>query len=94
MLSFKEYIKEEKKGEYQGREVTLEKPFSTPDGPKKSAVYVRDPKTKNVIIVRFGDPDMKIRKDNPERRRSFRARHKCDTAKDKTTPRYWSCKAW
>ena len=42
----------------------------------------------------FGDPNMKIRKNNKEARASFRARHKCDTATDKTTPRYWSCKAW
>jgi len=44
--------------------------------------------------VMFGDPNMKIRKNNPEARASFRARHKCSTAKDKTSPRYWSCKAW
>ena len=42
----------------------------------------------------FGEPNMKIRKDNPAARKSFRARHRCDTATDKTTPRYWSCKAW
>jgi len=42
----------------------------------------------------FGDPNMEIRKDNPEARKSFRARHKCDTAKDKTTARYWSCRMW
>jgi hypothetical protein len=42
----------------------------------------------------FGDPNMEIRKDNPAARKSFRARHKCDTAKDKTTARYWSCKMW
>lgn len=84
----------EKKGEYKGKQVTLEKPFYTPDGPKKSAVYVENPKTGNVIMVRFGDPDMKIRKNDPKRRKSFRARHRCDTANDKTTARYWSCKAW
>ena len=47
-----------------------------------------------VKIVRFGDPKMSIKKDQPARRKSFRARHKCSTAKDKTTPRYWSCTAW
>lgn len=78
--------------EYQGKKVTLNKPFATPGGPKKSAVYVK--KGDNVVIVRFGDPNMSIKKDNPERRASFRARHKCDTANDPTTPRYWSCKAW
>jgi hypothetical protein len=45
-------------------------------------------------MVKFGDPNMEIKRDDPDRRRSFRARHKCDTAKDKTTPRYWSCRFW
>ena len=79
--------------EYQGRKVTLNKPFRTPDGPKKFSVYVKNKKG-NVIKVNFGDPNMEIKRDDPARRRSFRARHKCDTAKDKTTPRYWSCKKW
>lgn len=82
-----------KASEYQGRKVTLNKPFRTPSGPKKFAVYVKN-ESGNVVIVRFGDPNMSIKKNNPERRKSFRARHNCDTAKDKTTPRYWSCKAW
>jgi len=80
--------------EYQGRKVTLNKPMANTDGASKSKVYVKDPKTGNVKKVTFGDPDMKIKKSNPERRKSFRARHKCDTAKDKTTARYWSCRAW
>lgn len=79
--------------EYQGRKVQLNKPFRTPDGPKKFSVYVQNNKG-NVVKVNFGDPNMEIKRDNPERRKSFRARHKCDTAKDKTTPRYWSCKMW
>lgn len=79
--------------EYQGRKVTLNKPFRTPDGSKKFAVYVKNNNGK-VIIVRFGDPNMKIKKNIPERRKSFRARHKCDQQKDKTTPAYWSCKMW
>lgn len=79
--------------EYQGKQVTLNKPFYTPGEKKKSAVYVRNPKG-TVIKVRFGDPNMEIKKDNPERRKNFRARHNCDTATDKTTPRFWSCKAW
>ena len=83
-----------KKGNtYQGKKVTLNKPFYTPGERKKSAVYVKNPANK-VVIVRFGDPDMKIKKSNPERRKNFRARHNCDTATDKTTPRHWSCKAW
>lgn len=77
---------------YKGRKVSLNKPFRTPSGPKKSAVYVKS--GDKVKIVRFGDPKMSIKKSNPARRKSFRARHKCSTATDKTTPRYWSCKAW
>jgi len=83
-----------KKGNtYQGKKVTLENPFYTPGERKKSAVYVKNDND-NVIKVRFGDPDMTIKKSNPERRKNFRARHNCDTATDKTTPRHWSCKAW
>jgi len=80
--------------EYQGRKVNLGKPFLTPDGPKKRAVYVKNPKTGNVIRVNFGDKKMRIKKSNPARRKSFRARHKCHTAKDRTKARYWSCKFW
>lgn len=83
-----------KKGNtYQGKKVTLNKPFYTPGERKKSAVYVKNAAGK-VIIVRFGDPNMEIKRDNPERRKNFRARMNCDTATDKTTPRYHSCKAW
>ena len=77
--------------EYQGNTVTLNSPFRTPKGPKKFAVYVKN-SSGNVVIVRFGDPKMEIKRDDPARRKSFRARHNCDTANDKTTPRYWSCK--
>ena len=73
---------------------TLNKPFRLKGEKKKFGVYVKNPKTGNVIVVKFGDPNMEIKRDDPDRRRSFRARHKCDTAKDKTTPRYWSCKMW
>lgn len=79
--------------EYQGKKVTLNKPFFTPDGPKKRSVYVKKPNG-NVVKVNFGDKEMRIKKSNPARRKSFRARHKCDTAKDKTSARYWSCKFW
>ena len=83
---------------YQGKTVTLNKPSRITKGEpgygrKKSKVYVKNKKGK-VIKVMFGDPNMEISKDNPEARNSFRERHKCDTATDKTTPRYWSCKAW
>jgi len=73
---------------------TLNKPFRLKGGKKKFGVYVKNPKTGNIVMVKFGDPNMEIKRDDPDRRRSFRARHKCDTAKDKTTPRYWSCKMW
>ena len=79
--------------EYQGRKVTLNKPFRTPDGPKKSSVYVKNAKG-NVVKVNFGDPKMKIKKNIPARRKSFRARHNCDNPGPKWKARYWSCKAW
>ena len=64
----------------------------TSGGSKKFVVKAcKDGKEK---VIRFGDPNMKIKKNIPERRKSFRARHKCDTAKDKFTARYWSCKKW
>lgn len=77
---------------YKNRQVTLNKPFKTPGSYKKSAVYVKN--GNKVKIVRFGDPNMSIKKDQPARKKSFHARHNCATAKDKTTARYWSCKAW
>ena len=59
---------------------------------KKFAVLAK--KGDQIKLVRFGDPNMTIKKDQPARRKSFRARHKCDTAKDKFSARYWSCKKW
>tara|TARA_R110002074_G_scaffold353286_1_gene525032 strand:- start:177 stop:800 length:624 start_codon:yes stop_codon:yes gene_type:complete len=79
--------------EYQGRKVKINKPFRTPDGPKKFSVYVKNEKG-NVVKVNFGDPNMEIKKDNPARRKSFRARHKCETPGPKWKARYWSCKNW
>ena len=78
--------------EYQGRKVKLGKPMR--GDVKKFKVYVRDPKTKNVKKVNFGDPDMKIKKSNPARRRSFRARHNCDNPGPRHKARYWSCRKW
>lgn len=78
--------------EYQGREVKLNKPMQ--GDVKKFKVYVKDPKTGNVKKVNFGDPDMKIKKSDPDRRRSFRARHNCENPGPKTKARYWSCKKW
>ena len=72
----------------------LNKPFRLPKGSnKKFGVYVRG-KSGNIIKVTFGDPNMDIKRDSPERRASFRARHGCSDAKDKTTPKYWSCSMW
>jgi len=79
--------------EYQGRKVTLNKPFRTPDGPKKSSVYVKNEKG-NVVKVNFGDPNMEIKKDIPARRKSFRARMRCDSPGPKWKARYWACKSW
>lgn len=79
--------------EYQGKKVKLGKPFRTPKGPKKSAVYVKNGSGK-VVIVRFGDPNMSIKKDNPKRRKSFRARHNCDNPGPRWKAKYWSCRAW
>lgn len=92
LLSFKEFLNESK-GEYRGRKVTLNDPFRTPDGPKKFSVYVRNDKG-NVVKVNFGDPDMEIKRDDDEARKSFRARHNCDEKKDKTKAGYWSCYQW
>ena len=78
--------------EYQGRKVKLNKPMR--GDVKKFKVYVRDPKTGNVKKVNFGDPNMRIKKNIPGRRRSFRARHRCDTPGPKTKARYWSCRMW
>lgn len=78
---------------YQGKTVSLNKPFRTSGGKKKFAVYVKNPAGK-VIIVRFGDPNMEIKRDDPKRRKAFRDRHNCAEKKDKTTPGYWSCYQW
>jgi len=82
-----------KAAEYQGRKVKLNKPFRTPDGPKKFSVYVKNEKG-NVVKVNFGDPNMEIKRDDPARRKSFRARHRCATPGPKWKARYWSCKNW
>jgi hypothetical protein len=73
---------------------TLNKPFRTPNGPKKFSVYVKNDKG-NIVKVNFGDPNMEIKRDDPNRRKSFRARHHCDTNPGpKWKARYWSCKTW
>jgi hypothetical protein len=78
---------------YKGKTVKLGKPSSGDVKNKKFKVYVKNKKGK-VVKVNFGDANMEIKRDNPERRKSFRARHKCSQAKDRTTPKYWSCRMW
>jgi hypothetical protein len=85
------YVMEEiNEAEYRGRNVDLNKPFRTPGGPKKFAVYVKSPKG-NVKKVTFGDPGLRVKNANKKAAKSFRARHKCDQKKDRTTAGYWSC---
>ena len=96
-LSFKQYQETnswgeiEEDAEYQGRKVKLNKPM--PGDVKKTKVYVKNDKG-NVVKVEFGDPNMDIKRDDPERRKSFRARHNCDNPGPKYKARYWSCKFW
>jgi len=78
--------------EYQGRQVKLGKPMQ--GDVKKFKVYVRNPATGKTIKVNFGDPNMRIKKSNPARRRSFRARHNCANPGPRTKARYWSCRKW
>lgn len=75
---------------HRGKNVKLNSPFRTPGGPKKFAVYVKTPKG-TIKKVTFGDPNLRVRNRNPKAAKSFRARHKCDQKKDRTTAGYWSC---
>jgi hypothetical protein len=90
-----DYYKSEKKqvtaSKNEGKK--LNKPFRTPGGPKKFSVYVKNDKG-NIIKVNFGDPGLSIKRDNPNRRKNFRARHNCDNPGPKTKARYWSCRNW
>jgi hypothetical protein len=92
-LGFEEEISQESWAEEKGKGKTLNKPFRTPKGPKKFSVYVKNKKG-NIIKVNFGDPNMEIKRDDPKRRKSFRARHNCSEKTDKTKAGYWSCKQW
>ena len=81
--------------EYQGKKVKLNDPIRTSENPKKKfKVYVRDPSSGNIKVVRFGDPGLSIKRDDPGRRRNFRARHNCDNPGPITKARYWSCRMW
>jgi hypothetical protein len=75
---------------HRGKNVKLGKPFRTPGGPKKFAVYVKS-KNGGIKKVTFGDPKLKVRNRNKGAAKSFRARHRCDQKKDRTTAGYWSC---
>ena len=75
---------------HHGKNVNLGKPFRTPGGPKKFAVYVKS-KTGGIKKVTFGDPNLKVKNANKKAAKSFRARHKCSQKKDRTTAGYWSC---
>lgn len=77
--------------EYQGRKVPLGKPMA--GDVAKSKVYVKKPNGK-VVKVNFGDKNMRIKKSNPARRKSFRARHNCDNPGPRWKARFWSCRAW
>ena len=89
MIGFKHF----REAEYDGRKVELNDPFRSKDGKKKFYVYVKNEKG-NVIKLVFGDPNMEIKRDDPERRKSFRARHSCDDPGPKWKARYWSCRMW
>jgi hypothetical protein len=76
--------------DYQGKDVELNQPKR--GGSKKFYVYVKDPKSKKVKKVSFGDPNMSTKISDPDARKSFKARHNCEQKNDKTTPGYWSCR--
>jgi len=86
------FLNDLEEAEYRGRKVPLGKPMR--GDIKKFKEYVKDPKTGNVKKVNFGDPNMRIKKSNPARRRSFRARHNCANPGPRTKARYWSCRKW
>jgi len=92
-LGFEEYIDEQSWAAEKNKGKKLNKPFRTPGGPKKFSVYVKNEKG-NVVKVNFGDPNMEIKRDDPGRRKNFRARHNCANPGPKTKARYWSCKMW
>jgi hypothetical protein len=91
--SDEEFISEESWAAEKNKGKKLNKPFRTPGGPKKFSVYVKNEKG-NVVKVNFGDPNMEIKRDDPNRRKNFRARHNCDNPGPKTKARYWSCRQW
>ena len=107
MKTFREYVLEQaepccegcddddviEEAEYQGRKVNLNNPTRSDNPKSKRMVYVRNDKG-NVVKVYFGDPNLEIKRDDPARRKNFRARHNCDKPGPKYKARYWSCKFW
>jgi len=91
--SWSKSLEDKAKADYQGRNVELNKPRRLSGDKKKFGVYVKNEKG-NTVQVKFGDPKMDIKRDDPERRRNFRARHDCDNPGPKHKARYWSCKMW
>ena len=87
------YNHELQEAEYQGKKVTLNDPIRSCDGNKKVHVYVKNEKG-NIIKLGFADPNMSIKRDDPARRKSFRARHNCADPGPKYKARYWSCFQW
>ena len=84
----------EEEAEYQGSKVTLNKPTRSTDNPKKKfKVYVKN-ESGTIVCVRFGDPNMSIKRDNDGARASFRARHGCDNPGPKWKAKFWSCHQW
>ena len=79
--------------EHNGKKVTLGKVRRTPGGPKKFAVYVKNDKG-NVVKVTFGDPNLSIKRDDPKRKKAYRARHKCSNPGPRWKANYWSCRNW
>ena len=104
MLEFnsEKYEMKKEAAKHNGKEVSLGKIMK--GDVKKFKVYVKDPKSGNIKKVNFGhggssakargEKTLSIKRDQPSNQKSFLARHHCETAKDRTTPRYWSCKAW
>ena len=103
MKTFKEYSEKccdecydhiIEESEYQSKKVKLNDPIRTSENPKKKfKVYVKNEKG-TVVVVRFGDPNMGINRDDPNARKNFRARHNCDDPGPKWKARYWSCYQW
>jgi hypothetical protein len=93
IVDFEDKLTGKKSTKETKKKVTLNKPRRTPDGPKKFSVYVKNDKG-NIVKVNFGDPNMEIKRDDPDRRKSYRARHNCDNPGPKWKANYWSCKMW